>query len=198
MAREALFAVADDVAVVEPGDVALGQAGLVGLLLAEARMRVGFVAFRDGNGTLAEDVPLTDRIDDVRAFLGRVRAGGGAGFGGVVNALERVISSKWKWSKDAAREIVIIGDAPVASADLKLTLEYLASASKNGFIAHLVAVGGALPWQSLEGMVKQGGGRSVQAPSDVDLARLVLELSLDPEVASCFGDFYEAFVRLCL
>lgn len=161
-------------------------------------MRVGFVAFRDGNGTLAEDVPLTDEIDDVRTFLGRVRAGGGAGFAGVVHALERVVSNKWKWNKDATRQLVVIGDAPVATVDLKMTLELLGSASKNTFITHLVAVGGALPWQSLEGMVKQGGGRSVQAPSDIDLARLVLELSLDPEVVTCFGDFYESFVTMCL
>jgi hypothetical protein len=161
-------------------------------------LRASVVAYRDHGDRLVESMPLSADIQAVRAFLATLRAEGGGDEPESVLAAVEALMKGMKWSRTAARQIVVIGDAPDRPDERPRLIEAMRTLGRNGFTVHLVGVGGRMPFPDLAAAAEATGGRCVEKAAGDGLARLIVRLSLEDASAAVFDDFYDRFIALCL
>lgn len=88
------------------------------LLIPADKLRMGLVTYNDEAQIVCE---LTTRLEDLRKRLGRVSASGGADWEeGVDKAFETAVRHrKMDWRREAAKVVILCGDAAAHSADLE-------------------------------------------------------------------------------
>ncbi len=169
--------------------ICLDQTGSMGAVLAEAKAklelltlllglvvedhRLGLVTYDDG---LKVFEPLTPQVGRLRATLERVQAAGGGDVPeGVDKALEATCKPEFGWRRDAAKAVIIVGDAPPHDADVPSTVERArAMKDKLGIVTHAVSTGGVAVAE-LGQIAEGGGGRALLL---AEPARLVSEVLL--------------------
>jgi hypothetical protein len=154
-----------------------------------AGLRVGVVTYRNWEEAPAI-LPLTGDLAGVRRFLWSIAPGGGDREP-VTFALERAIGGN-RWSEDAIRAVVLVGDEPYQPVMAVRLRSFLERAREEGFVVHAVT-----PRQDAkpawDDIARWSGGRSVMLESAPDLIAHVVSLTVGGIWHDQIADFMSAY-----
>ncbi len=189
-------------------------------------MRLGLLAYRDTDnpGKLVEGHPLSTDLESLRKFLFGLQTPGGATYPESVLAGLHACR-EFEWSREAEREIIIIGDAPPHDSEKSEVRALLEWFREQGVTVHAVHVPMEWPpgfveqlnpnvaaereqWraeynlgtqQVFQEMANFGGGQLVELNLDSqnDLVCSVMKLTIEPEWWAYFDEFYDGYLELC-
>jgi hypothetical protein len=189
-------------------------------------MRLGFIAYYDHDNLEKAPVtraqPLMPGTGTIRDFLFDVRIIGGTTYPeAVLDGLEAC--RELEWNRTAARQVVLVGDAPPHDQDAPATLDLLAEMRYAGLIVHAVHVpmerdpdflrmlgpGRAAvddrqvqAYNNATARVFQqiahaGGGRMVTLTRPDDLVPSIMRFAIAEPWWPAFDEFYSLYLRLC-
>jgi hypothetical protein len=104
-----------------------------------------------------------------------------------------------RWSSDAERQIVVIGDAEDRPDERAKTLDLLGTASRKGITTNFIEVRSFGHFADLLPAVEGAGGRILRHPDghNRDLAAIILHCTLDETLATHIDDFYSFLAQWC-
>ena len=186
-------------------------------------MRLAFVAYRDhDNKPVWEGHPFTTEIKAIREFLFDLRITGGADYPEAV--LEGVAACrKLDWNRRAAREIVVVGDAPPHEEDYEKLTGTLETFRSNGVVVHAVHVpmrrrdgyeryltpaqlAADIQWletynrqtaEAFAQIARLGSGRMVTLTHRDQLVPSIMRFTIAEPWWPVFDEFYELYLELC-
>ncbi len=161
--------------------------GLIGVLEAlQIEFRIGVVAFRDrGDEYVTRIAPLTGVLFKSVAFLDEVEASGGDDIPEAV--YDAVLAgTKMRWSKNAKRVMVLVGDAPPKIGTLEPTLHLLDAFQAQGGVCHSIFsetsaddyYGARAAFRAI---AKKGNGFSMELEDETQIVENLTMLALDTD-----------------
>jgi hypothetical protein len=189
-------------------------------------MRLGFIAYYDHDNLeeapVTRVMPMTGEIDQVRQFLFGVRIIGGrtlpeAVLDGLKQCRELDLNPR------AARQVVVVGDAPPHAEFEARTLDLLAEMRYAGILVHAIHVPmrrseeyrrmltpgaaaaddadlmayNASTAATFAAMARAGGGRMVTLSASEELVPSIMRFAVAEPWWPAFDDFYGAYLQLC-
>lgn len=186
-------------------------------------MRLAFVAYRDhDNPPVWEGYRLTSDVDSIRKFLFDLAITGGADYPeAVLDGLRAC--RELDFSRNADRQIVLIGDAPPHEEDLYQVAGLVEEARNVGITTHSVHVPMQYPagyvqrlqppaasqarvWlerynqntrTTFAEIARMGGGDSVQLTAAEDLVPAIVHCTIQEAWWPAFDEFYALYLELC-
>lgn len=186
-------------------------------------MRLAMVAYRDhDNPPIWEGQVFTQDIGLIRQFLFGLEISGGADFPEAV--LEGLTAcGQLDWNPRAAKEIVLVGDAPPHEHDLYKVEGLLQSYRDNGLVVHSVHVPMEYQAGHVRGMnaaqradadrwlieynrstaelfseiARVGGGKQTALTDAEQLVPSIMRFTIEEGWWNVFDEFYELYLSMC-
>jgi hypothetical protein len=186
-------------------------------------MRLAFIAYRDhDNKPVWDGHAFTTNVNSIRDYLFKLRITGGADYPEAV--FEGLAAcAELKWSKQATKQIVLVGDAPPHEGDLYRIRALLDSYVELGMTVHAAHVPMEYPAGHVERMspdqasearrwLKEynkgtaeafaeialaGGGRKTEMDQPEKLVPAIMHFAIDESWWDAFDEFYAVYVALC-
>ncbi len=202
------------------------RAGVESLILflddLAREMRLALVAYRDhDNEPVWEGEAFTRDVGRIRDFLYRIRITGGWTLPeAVLDGL--TACGRLRWSREAVRQIVLVGDARPHDEDMYRISSLLDSFRSQDVLVHAVHVPmrlhplhyrlppehreyreaeitdhNALTAKAFGQIAEWGGGETVMLARAADLVPAIMHLSIDPAWRDAFDEFYTLYMDLC-
>ena len=199
------------------------RVGVDGLILflndISKTMRLAFVAYRDhDNKPIWEGHRFTVEVVSIRNFLFNLRITGGADLPEAV--LEGLTAcGNLNWNPNAARQIILVGDARPHDEDLYKVLNLVETYRNEGLTVHAVHVPmeiaeqykrfatpqrraevqhhNAMTAAAFQDIATHGGGRKVTLADPDQLVPSIMHTTLQEPWWPAFDEFYDLYLQLC-
>lgn len=199
------------------------RVGVDGLILflndISKTMRLAFVAYRDhDNKPIWEGHRFTVEVVSIRNFLFNLRITGGADLPEAV--LEGLTAcGNLNWNPNAARQIILVGDARPHDEDLYKVLNLVETYRNEGLTVHAVHVPmeiadefkrfvtpqrraevqhhNAMTAAAFQDIATHGGGRKVTLSDPDQLVPSIMHTTLQEPWWPAFDEFYDLYLQLC-
>jgi len=186
-------------------------------------LRLGFVAYRDhDNPPVWQGHPFTTDVASIRDFLFNLSTQGGADYPeAVYDGL--AACGEMRWNRAAARQIILVGDAPPHDKDFEKLETLLHHYSDTEIIVHAIHVPqkrdprwmrAVSPQQAEEDrrflsqynsntakvfsdMVQVGGGEFAFINESEELVPAVMHFTIDKNWWHVFDAFYALYLEMC-